>query len=132
MKRRGGLKRAGEPAWQDDRGAATILVLALGLVFVAAGIGGAAVCSAQVGRHTARNAADLGALAGATRAVYGTTEACARAARFVTANGARMTSCTVDGLEIVVRAEVMVEPLPGLERHAEATSRAGPVSAPAD
>jgi hypothetical protein len=43
-----------------------------------------------------------------------------------------MTLCVVDGLEIVVRAEVEVRPMPGLTRHAGATSRAGPVYAPAE
>jgi hypothetical protein len=33
----------------------------------------------------------------------------------------------VDGLEIVVRVDVTVTPLPGLVRHAPAAARAGPV-----
>ncbi|MCU7724153.1 flp pilus-assembly TadE/G-like family protein [Actinoplanes sp. KI2] len=114
-----------------DRGAASILLLAVGLVLVMAGLGGAAIGTARVARHQARNAADLAALAGATDAVYGEAVACPRAARFATANGAELTSCTVDGLEIVVRAEVAVRPLPGLVRHATATARAGPISGPA-
>jgi secretion/DNA translocation related TadE-like protein len=115
-----------------DRGAASIFVLAIGLVVVAAGAGGAAIGAARVGRHQARVAADLGALAGAGQAIYGEQVACARAARYVAANRGRMTSCRVDGLEVVVRAEVTVRPLPGLVRSAEAAARAGPVSAPAD
>jgi secretion/DNA translocation related TadE-like protein len=115
--------------WRDDRGAASILVLAVGLLMVAAGLGGAAIGSARVARHTAQNAADLGALAGAAQAVYGEPVACARAARFVSANAGRMTSCTVGGLEIVVRAEVTVRPMAGLLRQATATARAGPIQA---
>ena len=109
-----------------DRGAATILVLAFGLFLTVAGVAAAGVGTARVGRHQARTAADLGALAGAAKAVYGPEVACARAGQFVAANHGRMTSCVVDGLEIVVRAEVA---LPGLGRHAVATARAGPVSA---
>jgi secretion/DNA translocation related TadE-like protein len=113
----------------DDRGAASILVLALGLLMVAAGVAGGAIGTARVGRHRAHNAADLGALAGAMHAVYGESDACARADRFVTANGGRLTGCTVNGLEIVVHVEVEVHPLPGLVRRAEAAARAGPVYA---
>jgi secretion/DNA translocation related TadE-like protein len=109
-----------------DRGAATLLVLAFGLFLTVAGVAAAGVGTARVGRHQARTAADLGALAGAAKAVYGPEVACARAGQFVAANHGRMASCVVDGLEIVVRAEVAV---PGLGRHAVATARAGPVSA---
>jgi len=114
-----------------DRGAASILLLTVGLVLVLAGLGGATIGAARVARHQARNAADLAALAGATDAVFGEVVACARAADFAVANGARLTSCTVDGLEIVVRAEVTVRPLPGVQRQAGASARAGPISGPA-
>lgn len=112
-----------------DRGAATILVLALGLLLVVAGGTAATVGAARVGRHAARTAADLGALAGAAWAIQGTEIACARAQRFVAANDGRMTSCVVEGLEVVVRAEVVVGTVPGLDRRAVATARAGPVYA---
>jgi secretion/DNA translocation related TadE-like protein len=113
--------------WREDQGAASILVLAVGLVLVAAGLAGAAIGSARVARHQARTAADLGALAGATQAIFGPEVACARAARFVAANGGRLTACTVTGLEIFVRAEITVRPMPGLIRHATAAARAGPL-----
>jgi secretion/DNA translocation related TadE-like protein len=116
-------------ATSGDRGAASILLLAVGLLMVAAGVAGAAIGNTRVARHRAHNAADLGALAGAMRAVLGEADACARAGRLVTANGGRMTDCTVTGLEVVVRAEVEVHPLPGLVRRAEAVARAGPVYA---
>jgi secretion/DNA translocation related TadE-like protein len=122
----GGLCRVGVER-EPDRGAASIFLLAVGLLLVAAGLAGAAVGSALIARQRARTAADLGALAGATQAIYGQEVACERAARFVAANGGRMTSCTVSGLEIVVRATVDVEPLPGMVRRTEAAARAGPV-----
>ena len=112
-----------------DRGAATIFVLAVGLVLVAGGIAGAAAGSARIGRHRAQAAADLGALAGAVRAIEGSAAACGQAARFVNANSGRVTACEVRGLEIVVHAEVVITPLPGLTRHAQAAARAGPVYA---
>jgi secretion/DNA translocation related TadE-like protein len=104
--------------------------MAIGLALVLMGVAGAAVGAARVGRHRAQTAADLGALAGAARAVEGAPAACERAAQFVAGNGGRATSCEVNGLEIVVRAEVTVTPLPGLTRHAEVAARAGPVYAP--
>ena len=116
-------------AHSGDRGAATLLVLAIGLFLVAAGMAGASVGAARVGRHAARTAADLGALAGAAKAILGPEVACARAGRFVVANGGRMTSCTVEGLDVVVRAEVLVPAVPGLDARAVATARAGPVYA---
>jgi secretion/DNA translocation related TadE-like protein len=99
----------------------------MGLALVLAGVAGAAVGAARVGRHRAQAAADIGALAGAARAIEGTEAACERAGRLVAANGGRTTSCEVDGLEIVVGTEVAVTPLPGLTRHATAAARAGPV-----
>ena len=112
---------------ESDRGAGTIFVLALGLLLVAAGVAGSAVGAARVGRHEARTAADLGALAGAVRVVDGPPAACARAALLVAANDAVLTSCDVHYLEIVIYVEVVVTPLPGLTRHARAGARAGPV-----
>ncbi|XVV13061.1 Rv3654c family TadE-like protein [Actinoplanes sp. CA-131856] len=112
-----------------DRGAASILVLALGLSLVVVGLAGAAVGSVWVGRQQARTAADLGALAGAAEAIYGEGVACARAGRFVAANGGRMTSCVVSGLEIVVRVTVAVAPASGLAWQATAAARAGPIQA---
>jgi secretion/DNA translocation related TadE-like protein len=110
-----------------DRGAASIFVLAVGLVLIAGGVALAGVGSARIGRHQAQVAADLGALAGAARAIEGQEPACARARQFVAANRGRMTFCRVDRLEIVVHTDVAVTPLPGMSRHAQAAARAGPV-----
>ena len=54
-----------------DQGSASLWLLALGLVIVAAGAAGAAVASAHLARHQARVAADLGSLAGAARVLDG-------------------------------------------------------------
>jgi secretion/DNA translocation related TadE-like protein len=126
----GGGKRTARPGHRlgrDDRGSASIFVLAVALLVLAAGLGAAAVGTARVGRHQARTAADLGALAGAMRAIYGESDACAQARRTIARNGGEMASCTVSGLEIVVTAQVEVGPLPGMVRHASAAARAGPV-----
>jgi secretion/DNA translocation related TadE-like protein len=128
--------RDGDGRWrrlraERDRGAASILLLAVGLVLVLAGFGAAAVGNARTARHEARNAADLAALAGAMQAVRGEGVACARASEFATANGGRLTFCSVEGLDVVVWAEVDVEPVPGMVRHAKEGARAGPFFAPA-
>jgi secretion/DNA translocation related TadE-like protein len=112
---------------RGDRGAATIVVLAVGLVLLGLGVAGAAVGAARVARHEARTAADLGALAGAMRVLEGPDAACARAGELVSRNGGRLAECTVDGLDLVVAVEVDVTPLPGLTRTARAAARAGPV-----
>ncbi|MEH1098189.1 Rv3654c family TadE-like protein [Micromonospora sp. CPCC 205561] len=117
------MRQAGE------RGGATVCVLAVGLAFVVAGIFGAAVGAAGTARQQARVAADLGALAGAGQALLGEPLACRRAAEIANANGGRLLACRLDGLDVLVTAEVIVEPLPGLTRAARAGARAGPVRA---
>ncbi|AVT39790.1 helicase [Plantactinospora sp. BB1] len=111
----------------SDRGSATLWLLAVGLVLVVLSLGAAAIGAARVARHQARVAADLGALAGATQVLAGPDRACARATAIAAANSARVTGCTLDGLDLLVTAEVTVEPLPGMTRVASATARAGPV-----
>ncbi|MFB6397263.1 Rv3654c family TadE-like protein [Polymorphospora lycopeni] len=125
------MTAAGPPTYAapSDRGSASLWVLAVGLLLVAAGIAGAAVGAARVAGRQAKVAADLGALAGAARTLDGAGPACARAAMIVEANGARLVSCTPDGLDLLVTADVVVHPMPGLARTARATTRAGPVRA---
>lgn len=113
-----------------DRGAATLWLLAIGLVLVVAGMAGASVGAARVARHQARVAADLGALAGAMRVVDGAEAACARAAELVTRNRGRLAGCRVDGFDLIVAVEVPVTPMPGLTRTARVEARAGPARAP--
>ncbi|RIV36176.1 Rv3654c family TadE-like protein [Micromonospora radicis] len=117
----------GDRAGDRERGGATICLLAVGLVFVLAGLFGAGVGAARVARQQARVAADLGALAGAARALQDGAAACARADEIVAANGARLVRCRLDGLDLLVTAELTVEPVPGLTRIATASSRAGPL-----
>ncbi|GIJ33386.1 Rv3654c family TadE-like protein [Micromonospora sediminimaris] len=110
-----------------ERGGATICLLGVGLLFVVAGLFGAGAGAARVARQQARVAADLGALAGAARVLQDEPVTCARAAELVAANAARMVQCRIDGLDVLVTAEVIVSPLPGMTRSARATSRAGPL-----
>jgi len=111
-----------------DRGAATVWLLAAGLVLVAMGVAAAAVGSAAVARHRAETAADL---AGAMHAVEGEQSACARAAAIVAANGGRLARCGLNGFDLTIAVEVPVRPVRGVARTAHAAARAGPVRAPA-
>ncbi|MFG1648767.1 Rv3654c family TadE-like protein [Micromonospora sp. NPDC049275] len=110
-----------------QRGGATLLLLALGLVFVLVGTFGAAVAAAGMAAQRAAVAADLGALAGAARAPDGDAVACAAAADIAQRNAGRLVDCHLDGLDVLVTVEVAFTPLPGLTRVAASTARAGPV-----
>jgi secretion/DNA translocation related TadE-like protein len=111
---------------RDDRGAASIFLLAVGLVLIGVALTAVTAGAARVARHQAGAAADLGALAGGPHIIEGEAAACAAASRYVHANHARMIECVVDGLDITVRAEVRLVIYPA---SASATSRAGPVTA---
>ncbi|KKK03071.1 Rv3654c family TadE-like protein [Micromonospora sp. HK10] len=102
-------------------------MLAVGLVFVLVGLFGAAVGAARLARQQARVAADFGALAGAGQVLDGDVAACARAGEVTRANGGRLVACRLDGLDVLITAQVEVSPLPGLRRTATVTARAGPV-----
>lgn len=110
-----------------DRGSATIWVLAVGVVIVLVGAFGAALGAARMARQQARVAADFGALAGAGHALDGEAVACGTAGELARANGARLAACRLDGLDVLVSAQVTVSPLPWLTRTVTATARAGPV-----
>lgn len=109
-----------------DRGSASVWVLAIGLCVVLFAGALTTVGSAIVARQRAQIAADLGALAGAQQSARGTATACARAARLVSANGAALGGCLVDGLDVVVTAVVRVAGL----GWARAVARAGPIRTP--
>jgi secretion/DNA translocation related TadE-like protein len=117
------------PARRRDEGGASVWLLAVGLVLLAAGLVGASLGAAYVAAHQARTAADLGALAGAAQAVYGQVVACERARAVVAANDARLVECEVTGLDLVVVVEVTPVLDAGLARPATATARAGPIRA---
>ncbi|TKK89848.1 hypothetical protein FDA94_08160 [Herbidospora galbida] len=110
-----------------DRGSATVWVvaataLAWGLAYVFVQVG-----MARVAVHTARSAADLGALAAAELAIAAPGEACERAAAVVAANAARLASCEIEAGVTEVTATVALR-FPGLtSREASASARAGPV-----
>ncbi|MFG1838738.1 Rv3654c family TadE-like protein [Micromonospora sp. NPDC049175] len=110
-----------------QRGGATVLVLAIGLVFLLFGTFGAAIAAAQLADQRAAVAADLGALAAAAHPLDGAAMACALAADIASRNAGRTVDCRLDGLDVLVTVEVAFTPLPGLTWVATSTARAGPV-----
>ncbi|AVZ41013.1 hypothetical protein CT688_02550 [Dietzia sp. JS16-p6b] len=81
---------------------------------------------AAVAAHSARSAADLAALAGA-HALRVSEDPCSAAAGVATANRAVVAGCTVDGYDVVVRAEARVELGVLGVWAASAVARAGPL-----
>jgi secretion/DNA translocation related TadE-like protein len=112
-----------------DRGSASVWVLAAGLLAVLVASAVATEGAAIVARHRAQAAADLAALAAAAHGPDGPGPACDRAGVIAAANGARLVGCRVDGLDVVVVAEVVPAGAAGLAGTARASARAGPVDA---
>lgn len=113
--------------WREERGSATVWVLALSGVLVLLGAAAVLVGVAVAGRHRAEAAADLAALAAAGDAVTGAADPCAAAASIASANGAVLESCAVRPgavVELRVTVEVTLGPLG--RRLAHAAARAGP------
>ncbi|MEX5719419.1 Rv3654c family TadE-like protein [Geodermatophilus maliterrae] len=113
---------------ERERGSATVWAVALAGVLAAVGLAAVLVGAAVVARHRAGSAADLAALAAASRAVVGDPAACTTADEVAQVNGAGLTACTVgDGAVVEVSVEVGVRLGPLGTRRATATARAGPV-----
>ncbi|MET8229645.1 Rv3654c family TadE-like protein [Micromonospora sp. NPDC005298] len=112
---------------EAERGGASVLLLAIGLVFVLFGTFGAAVAATGMARQRAALAADLGALAGAAQALDGDVRACASAGDIAGRNGGRLIDCRLDGLDVLVTVEVTFTPLPGMSRVTASAARAGPL-----
>jgi secretion/DNA translocation related TadE-like protein len=83
--------------------------------------------SAVVARHRAESAADLAALAAASRAVAGERRACDEA-RWVTGRmGVQLRSCRLSGWDALVEVVATASGVPSGFRPAVARARAGPV-----
>lgn len=123
-------RRRNGPAREAGQG--TVVILGLLATLSAMTAGWLALGSASIASHTARVAADLGALAGATESLNGGGNAriCATARQVAVANQARVLTCWVnpDGtVELTAGARPGLA-LPGWGgRMAVARSRAGPL-----
>lgn len=89
----------------DEHGAATAYAVGLVAVLVVASVLLTLVASVFVGRREAEKAADLAALAGARAHQIGE-DGCAVARERAEANGAELTSCVLDGADVLVEVEV--------------------------
>lgn len=97
----------GEPDELGERGAATVVAVAIVGAVVALAVGVVAVLAASVASQLAANAADASALAAAdavSGAVAG--EPCAIAAQLAERNGARLVACEVVGAAASVTVAV--------------------------
>jgi secretion/DNA translocation related TadE-like protein len=113
---------------RDERGSATVWVLALAGLLAALGAAVVLVGAAVVARHRATAAADLAALAGAGRAVLGGADACDAVRRIAEANDGVVDRCTVRaGAVVEVNLHVAVRLGPFGASRAVARARAGPV-----
>ncbi len=88
---------------------------------------GAYLGSAVVARHRAQAAADLAALAAASRLPSGAAAACARAASVARAMRVDDARCEVDDLDVIVTVVVAVRMGVARRGAARAAARAGPV-----
>jgi secretion/DNA translocation related TadE-like protein len=110
---------------RDQRGAASLLVVALLSVLLLVGAALGAVAAMVRAHRIAQSAADLSALAGAAE-LQGGEDACAAASRIAGANGAGLSSCLVQGEEVVVEVTVAGPRWLGQRADLSARSRAGP------
>jgi secretion/DNA translocation related TadE-like protein len=97
-------------------------------VLVAITVGFVYVGCAVAARHRAQSAADLAALAAATRLTAGAASACAQANSIAGAMHLTITRCAVENLDVVVTAHVTVT----LGRFGAATASAVARAGPAD
>lgn len=111
---------------RDERGAATVIALALTAVLTSVALVAAAVVAVVVAHRRAQSAADLAALA-AARALQRGEDPCAAGRANARAQGAELTGCEVVGEEVTVVATVS-GPRLGLlgEDELHGRARAGP------
>lgn len=110
----------------DQRGAASILVVAMAGVLLLVGAAAGVVAAIVVAHRKAQAAADLAALAGATTLADHARDPCAAARDVASANDATLASCVVEGADVVVRVTVRGPRWLGQDRDLVGSARAGP------
>ncbi len=89
----------------DDRGAASVVAVAVMGVLCAVLVFGVRLGEVVIARHRVAAAADLAAVAAAGWLGDGRSLACGRAGWVAERMGGRVTSCVVSGWEVVVEVE---------------------------
>nr|WP_281180959.1 Rv3654c family TadE-like protein [Actinomyces vulturis] len=117
--------------FQDDKGAGAVMVTSVIAVLLIIAIAVMSVSGLAIAATRARNAADLAAIAGATNAIglYGDIHPCLSAQQVAKRNGANLSSCQIDGNDVIVSVEVPVSALL-IHDAARAVARAGPQDSP--
>lgn len=98
---------------------AAVLVVTVGAVHVG---------SAVVARHRAQAAADMAALAAATRMPAGPGAACEKASAVARAMSTTVTACDADSLDVVVTVDAPLASAAWGAGPARAVARAGPAA----
>ncbi|WP_436702030.1 Rv3654c family TadE-like protein [Nocardioides sp. BYT-33-1] len=113
-----------------ERGAASVLTLAMAGVLLLVGAAAGVVGAIVVAQRRAQAAADLAALAAATALAgqvgHSGRDPCATAAEVAADNGAELHSCRTDGHEAEVAVRVRGPRWLGQDQDLVATARAGP------
>lgn len=113
---------------RDERGSGSVLMIAVALVLLLAGLTAALWAAVSAGHHRAVAAADLAALSAAGAMQGGGTDPCEVAGRIAAAHDTVLRRCSVEGQEVLVVTAVRLS-LGGLgDPLVEAAARAGPVS----
>ncbi len=112
-----------------ERGAATLLVIAMAGVLLLVGAALGVVEAMVVAHRQAQAAADLAALAGAGAAERGE-DGCLASRAVAGANGAELTSCAVAGGVVSVAVRVQGPRWLGQHGDLTAAARAGPAGVP--
>ena len=115
----------------SQRGAATVLAVAMAGVLLLIGSATGVVGAIVVAHRRAQAAADLAALAGATALAGGRVghpgrDPCSAAAEVAEANGAALATCGVEGSDVVVEVLLSGPRWLGQDRDLVASARAGP------
>jgi secretion/DNA translocation related TadE-like protein len=117
--------RAARDRCRRQRGSITVLAVAMAAVLLLVGCGLAMAVGLVRAHRSAESAADLAALAGA-RGLQSDADGCDAATRIASANDARLTSCRVDGRDVVVSVKVSGPQWLRLRADLAAEARAGP------
>lgn len=111
---------------RDERGVGTVLGLTMIALLTMFALVVAGVTTLVDAHRRAQAAADLAALAGAQGRAAGR-DPCAAAAQVAGRNDARLTSCRLDGTDVLVEVAVSAPRSLGLRDPLPARARAGPV-----
>ena len=120
------MSRLHRRASRGDEGVATVMALGIAAVLAVVTVTVASLGMVLVTRHGAESAADLAALAAASRAIEGETTACAVARRTAEAVNVRLVGCHLrDNFDAVVEVAVRAPGKLGALGEVHVTSVAG-------